>query len=481
MFDKISCRVGIPVDVEHDGVIDVCPCCGSPFDNQLIPLCENHNKLDFLGPGFPLFYEFLIFCIICILLLFFIQGIYGLATNANGNACHLANVNKNAVSCSENGINRYSWFNKEERDDIQSILNLFSTFALLIVLNIFKCRHKAVEMKLDNDILSPSDYTLQVSELPVKEKEEDIQNFFETCIPNRTIKISKIVMAYFVEDYVNLKTRKDELISKQSNLMSNIVHTEKKKNQIQPILRKKKEDVDKELVVIQEKIDEFEKECREDAADKFCGVVFISLQREDDQDAFLKFWQRSFFQTILLLIMSKLLKNHPKTYKGKIITVARAPEPTDVIWQNLGYTSLYRFKAYFKTNLATAFALMACGGAVFGINLAQVTIHNENKSNQEIVHFFGILAAVFLSVVNILLEIVVKKLVKYQIKMFISINLNLFSLEKMDNYTDFNISLTEKLAMAQFLNTAIIIFVANYVVSGDDIYGDGNFTLKNDF
>ena len=404
--------MGRPIDLDHDNVIDVCPCCGSPFDNQKISLCENHNKLDFLGPGFPLFYEFLIFCIICICLLFCIQGIYGLATNPNGHACELANIRKASVRCKENGINLYSWFNKEDRDEVQSGLNLCGAFCLLIVLNIFKHRHKKVEMRLDNDNISPSDYTIQVSELPTTEKEEDIKTFFENCIPNQTITISKVSLAYFVEDYVNLKNLKEELIAKQSNLMSNIVHTERKKGVTQTILRTKKNEIDKKMEEVQEKIEKFEKECETNAAEKFCGVVFLSVRKEEDQEALLKFWERSFLQTIMIMIMSKLFKANQKTYKGNIISVKRAPEPTDVIWENLGYTSLYRFKALWKTNLGTLLTLIACGGAIFGINIAQVTVSDQDPKNEKLVQGFGILAAVFVFVVNILLQVIINVLVK---------------------------------------------------------------------
>jgi len=68
---------------------------------------------------------------------------------------------------------------------VQSGLNLCGAFVLLIVLTIFKFRHKMVQMRLDNDNLSPSDYTIQISEIPIEEKEENIKEFFENCIPNR--------------------------------------------------------------------------------------------------------------------------------------------------------------------------------------------------------------------------------------------------------------------------------------------------------
>ena len=407
------------MEIDHDNVIDTCPCCGSPFDNQKVPLCENHNKLDFLGPGFPLFYEFLIFCIICIFLLLCIQGIYGLATNPNGHACEYINLRKAPVRCNENGINLYSWFNKEERDEVQSGLNLCGAFCLLILLNIFKYRHKQVEMKLENNIVSPSDYTIQVSELPYNEMKHDnmfihdkLQSFFENCIPNRKIKISKVNLAYFVENHVNLKNLKEDLIAKQSNLIRSIFHAEGKKGVPQLLLEERKNEVDKKMAEVQEKIEKFENEGETGASDKFCGVAYISTQTEEDQDALLKYWERSFFQTILFVIKSKLFKADQKTFQGKIISVKRAPEPTDVIWENLGYSSSYRFKALLKTNLGALITLIACCAAIFGINLAQVAISEKDPKDENLVQGFGIIAAIFVFLVNIFLEVIINILVK---------------------------------------------------------------------
>lgn len=412
--------MGRPQDLDDDNIIDVCPCCGSPFDNAKIPLCTKHNKLDFLGPGFPLFYEFLIFCIVCIFLLFCIQGIYGLSTNNDGEACHLSNIIPDSDGkirkCTENGINTYSWFNKVYRDDVQSGLNLCGAFVLLIVLNVFKHRHKNVEIRLDSKNISPSDYTIQVSEIPTTENEEDIKNFFENCMPNRAVKISKVCLAYHVENYVRLKNKKEALIAEQSSLLSKLTFFQRKNKPGLEKIQQKKQQVEEILAKTQEKIEEFERECEQDAGKKFCGVAFISLQNEEDHKALMEYWEMSFFQIVLTVVMAKVFKRNAKTYKGKLVSVVRAPEPTDVIWENLGFSPIYRFKALIMTNLATFCLLCLCGAAIFGINYAQAYLAEEAKTDSSLnstVQGIGILSAALVLVVNVILELVVNKLVKY--------------------------------------------------------------------
>lgn len=395
-------------------------------------MCLKHNQLDFLGPGYPLFYEFLIFSIVCIFLLFCIQGIYGLATNKDGDACHLSNIQIKSVPyrpCNENFINLYSWFNKGDNDDIQSGLNLAGAIMLLIVLNIFKHRHKSVEIRLDSNNISPSDYTIQVNQIPKSEKEEDIKHFFENCIPDKSIKISKVCLAYNVQQYVSLKNKKESLTSSQSSMLSKIAFYQKKQKKGLENLKIKKEAIENDLLLVQEKIEIFEKECQNNVEEKFCGVAFISLETEEDQKSLLEYWELSFFQIILILIMSKLFNKNAKTYKGDLISVSRAPEPSDIIWENLGFSPIYRLKALIYTNLATFLMLCLCAAAIFGINFGQAYLADQAKTDASLndtVQGFGVLAAALVLIVNLILQLVMGKLV--ELVVFYSKNKHFFLL-----------------------------------------------------
>ena len=70
-----------PVDMK------TCECCGYEIDRDDIPLNANIMELGFLGPGFPLFYNFIIYCIFILFCQLSIKGGYNLVTNIMSGYC----------------------------------------------------------------------------------------------------------------------------------------------------------------------------------------------------------------------------------------------------------------------------------------------------------------------------------------------------------------------------------------------------------
>lgn len=66
---------------------EACPCCGYEVDRELIPYFASPMELNFLGSGFPLFYNFIVYCIFILFELMTIKGGYNLVTNIMGNYC----------------------------------------------------------------------------------------------------------------------------------------------------------------------------------------------------------------------------------------------------------------------------------------------------------------------------------------------------------------------------------------------------------
>lgn len=67
---------------------EVCPCCGfSTVKGQDLNLLCNTNDLQFLGSGFPLFFNYIRYCILLLSIEFAIKGAYNLYTNWLGSYC----------------------------------------------------------------------------------------------------------------------------------------------------------------------------------------------------------------------------------------------------------------------------------------------------------------------------------------------------------------------------------------------------------
>ena len=58
-------------------------------------------------------------------------------------------------------------------------------------------------------------------------------------------------------------------------------------------------------------------------------------------------------------------------YKEKLINVRRAPEPNDILWENLDVTKDTKMKIRFRINLVTVICLVLGLGILFGFRLLQ--------------------------------------------------------------------------------------------------------------
>lgn len=61
-------------------------------------------------------------------------------------------------------------------------------------------------------------------------------------------------------------------------------------------------------------------------------------------------------------------------FKGNDLYIERAPEPNDIIWDNLGYSDSFKLKRRTITNLLTLCLLIICFGIISGISIGQVYI-----------------------------------------------------------------------------------------------------------
>lgn len=60
------------------------------------------------------------------------------------------------------------------------------------------------------------------------------------------------------------------------------------------------------------------------------------------------------------------------TYRDNVLYIERAPEPNDIIWENLGYSDSFKFKRRAITNSLTFAVLCVCFVIIFFISIGQV-------------------------------------------------------------------------------------------------------------
>jgi hypothetical protein len=127
------------------------------------------------------------------------------------------------------------------------------------------------------------------------------------------------------------------------------------------------QEVEEEFKLVKEKIAQFEKQASEDADPaeqeaSFTGIVFIIFKNPQDclrvtasnsVFPFTKFVMRTFFNCCL-----------PRNWK---YVFERAPEPSDIYWENMGVSTLTRICKSLGSFILTAFLMGACVGFIFSI------------------------------------------------------------------------------------------------------------------
>jgi hypothetical protein len=124
----------------------------------------------------------------------------------------------------------------------------------------------------------------------------------------------------------------------------------------------------------------------------------------------------------------------------------RAPEPSDVYWENLSTTAFWRLVRVGLTYLVTAIIIGICFGILWGINIGKTEVEKRKDIPAGTVKFLSFLCSFVIIATNQSLRLFVRKL---SIK------------ENHETYTAYNLSVAFKLGIVRFINTAIVPTVIN--------------------
>ncbi|CAD8068986.1 unnamed protein product [Paramecium sonneborni] len=436
--------------VAENEKVQLCACCGMPIQNQQLSLCCNKKDINFNGAGIPLYFEFIQFAAVLLVTLGLISGIYNIITNYQGNICE-----QYSNTCYLNFYNKYALSNKANEQDITlNVLDLISTIVIIGFTIYYRRWMNLTAIEVDNSIVTISDYSIQVSNLPLDATEQEIQEFFsiiEKKGVEKQLEIKKICLGYNIMQYTNLVNEK---LTKEIQI-SNLIALEQKgklKDKLQ------KEVLEQEIAAINNEIDNFHQVF--DQKFLFSGVVFITFNTSQEAQECRKYHN----QTKIQLLFHQLYycfkrKQQLIKFKGKTPYVVRAPEPGDIMWENLGEKPWKQISNQTWTNLATFLILGICFGAILGISIGQNQLNksetkNTYKSVALLITILGLIASLIISLLNIIMAFTIKKLVFY---------------ERPYTQTDFNISYANKLGISQFINTAIIPLLVNLALQDEEL------------
>ena len=230
-------------------------------------------------------------------------------------------------------------------------------------------------------------------------------------------------------------------------------------------------DIKKQKENIENEMSNLIKASKENTSEHFGGAAFITFNTIKQQEEYLSklpsnFFDYliNFFKNLFYIFCSCCTKKDSLNYYKRHITFEAAPEPEDVIFENLQKKPLWRI---INTIIVYFISIIICGVsfiAIIYLNKLQVKIDKdkENRTTHTVLLYvisFGITGVT--SVIDIILEIVLEKLTKW---------------EKQTTWTNFYLSYSIKLTLFSFLNSAVIPIVCELVINKSNGY---QFLINN--
>lgn len=444
--------------------IERCVCCKLPVNAPTFDLWTDTYLLKQLGPGFPLYYRFIVFLWAVLLFVFVIAGAACWGYNLNNDKADDWDAEHDSFTIKSSLGNNGD---PDERDNVfpvwQFALHLIAMVAVLIGYHIFWTRKQtSLQDDIDKDMSTPSDYTVYVSNLGKDFTEDEVKDFF--CVngsaDGQPADVVKVTITYDISEFVELSRELQEL----KNSIKYIENYKQDHGGIEPPPAKiccfKKqskslEELRKRTEEVYLKLKRIEDELKPGVGrDLLNGQAFVTFKTQQ-QARLVRYkwdgeWQNRFWNLFFGCCNRKKLP----LFKGKKIRVKRAPEPNDIFWENLSFSLKKRLSKIAVTVIFTLLCLGASFGLIYGTSYYQDKVYNsyesdDDPSNSDIVTIraLSIISSVGIVFINMVLGQLIRKTSAY---------------EKHHTLTTYHSSVAIKLTIAQCLNTALIALIVNF-------------------
>ena len=416
---------------------DFCPCCNLLRQGTRLPICANLSQLYHLGTGYALYFKLLKYAILLLLLIFITGGTYNALTNFTGNNCGQS-LGKDY--CANNLISTFGIGNKRDQTQelkMQLFLNLMTVIVIILYIQYVRHELRRTESIADAKTISPSDYTVKITGDILEDKDFKLKEWLRRHhFKNRPLEVRKVTRAYDISD----------LEQKERDLEASITTKSEKKEQGATLNTKKET---KEATIKTKYLDK----------DDFntLRTAFVSFQSSEQADEIVKHFNRTLSSqktdrkvkgVNLFSTSAKLLDEHK-------MKIARAPEPSDILWENLAEEGSTKFIKRLKTN--TLAVLMVLLGFIFMVVISAIQKNLVDKLNAgddldntleiQIITYFG---AILTTSINYFLGMFIAQMVDY---------------EKRSTQTSYFKGVATKLSISQLINTAFTTLFAKMAVT----------------
>jgi len=468
-----------PAEMETSGttgkpfIDNRCQCCNKSYNTELYKLNDSSKDFAIHGFGISLYFamlKYLIYlsCILCVgCIVIFIIYLNGGVTEG-----HLNNFNENLETAKRVAGKHYydSFANKLSLGRVlaEQVSNVVVIGLVLLVLFFyfpfiqFNAKLNGLAMKLNNNNLTPADYTVMLSGTPIREMDDEeikteFENFMKLNIKSIQIKVLKVIPTYDLSYFMQLDKQYKTIHREQ------IVIENKRR-----LLREKRPSLTEEELE-RKYPDEYESKKYKEIKQKAMELKNkMKDAKKPENSSRLKILFVTFTNTAANEIIEKykvgmlryLFNKSDYSMRNKSVMILPAPEPEDVKWENLNYTFANRFLRVLINGFITLCLLCICLTANIFISKTTKELIKEDKDTHPwVLIALNLVFSSITTCINSVLSIVIPILTKY---------------EYLESQTGYYCSVAIKLSIALFLNSTIIPIIT-YV--RDTYFTYGGFVM----
>ena len=222
-------------------------------------------------------------------------------------------------------------------------------------------------------------------------------------------------------------------------------------------LSKDKDELDNKLKAEEQRVNGIIKE------EDFTNYMLVSFNRIEDKERFLSHYSHDFCSSISFFLCNIKYylfgccvekEDKEKFWRQRSINAKDPPEPDDIYWENFSYTFVQRMQRTIITYIICIFIIIISFGLVFGLSLLQENLYKDDKDNTGSNIFLKYLTSlsitIAISIINTVIQTVLEKLTFHELPI---------------SKSNYILSLSIKISIFTFLNSAIIPLISKYIVA----------------
>ena len=223
--------------------------------------------------------------------------------------------------------------------------------------------------------------------------------------------------------------------------------------------------IQEEKTKLESNLEELIKKSESLNEENFSGCTFITFETMNEAEKFLEAYPKNFIMHLLIKIKNLkyfLCKCFISKEKLKRFLLKRnleayiAPEPEDIIFENLEYTSLERNLRILLIYFFSFIIIAICFSIILLFNKLQIKNMENSKLNKNVVKYgLSFLITGVISLINVVFQIILEHLTK---------------IEKHISMTNHYLSFSIKLTFFTFFNSAIVPYISNLRISKKNDY-----------